>query len=227
MIFNSIGLLLILLINSLIMIRSFTSHFNWLRRTTVRMKAIQAYHQAVARGGDRRATLLGYNSDNVNKAGEMLKTGGLVAFPTETVYGLGANAFNAVAVQSIFNAKGRPNSDPLIVHIADPAMMHDLFDFTSIAGLSEHDLSSAEATRNANKNGKRVCGILATAFWPGPLTLIHKAQPSIPPVVTAGTGYVGVRCPSHPIALALIAAAGVPVAAPSAVSGTVLRMCVV
>ncbi|SDY63771.1 L-threonylcarbamoyladenylate synthase [Tindallia californiensis] len=124
---------------------------------------------------------------------EMLAQGKTVAFPTETVYGLGANALDEKAVQSIFEAKGRPSDNPLIVHIAQ---------WKEVLKLAE------EITPLAKK--------LAEAFWPGPLTLILKKKPVVPESVTAGLDTVALRMPSHQIAHRLIAMAGVPVAAPSA-----------
>ncbi|MDQ0285031.1 L-threonylcarbamoyladenylate synthase [Desulfofundulus luciae] len=127
------------------------------------------------------------------RAGLILRQGGLVAFPTETVYGLGANALDALAVVRIFEAKGRPQDNPLIVHVAD--------------------------RETVNRLARRVpagAGRLMDVFWPGPLTLVLPAAPVVPRQVTAGLDSVGIRMPGHPVALALIAAAGVPVAAPSA-----------
>lgn len=129
----------------------------------------------------------------IHLAAERLRAGGLVAFPTETVYGLGANALDERAVARIFEAKGRPADNPLIVHVADRAMARQVVSVWPEA-----------ADR------------LAEAFWPGPLTLVLPKSPIIPLVVTAGLPAVGVRMPNHPVALALIHAAGVPVAAPSA-----------
>lgn len=126
-------------------------------------------------------------------SGAVLRAGGLVAFPTETVYGLGANALDTSAVDHIFSAKGRPSSDPVIVHIADVAQLSDI----------AIDLPD-------------VIHRLIGAFWPGALTFILKKSPSIPLNVTAGQQTVAVRMPDHPVALRLIQAAGVPVAAPSA-----------
>ncbi len=127
------------------------------------------------------------------RAAEMVRRGGLVAFPTETVYGLGANALDADAVERIFAAKQRPHWDPVIVHVEDVARARGL------------TLAWPEAAER-----------LAAAFWPGPLTMLLPRNPRIPDVCTAGREKVGVRLPSHPVALALIAAAEVPVAAPSA-----------
>jgi L-threonylcarbamoyladenylate synthase len=116
-----------------------------------------------------------------------------VAFPTETVYGLGANALDAAAVESIFTAKGRPHTSPLIVHVDSIAMAR---------GLALQWPDAAEK--------------LAQRFWPGPLTLVVRKCPQIPDIVTAGLPTVGLRMPAHPLALALIREAGVPIAAPSA-----------
>jgi len=128
----------------------------------------------------------------VDRAAELLRGGGTVAFPTETVYGLGAHALDTAAVAKIFAAKERPGWDPLIVHVSDRAM------------LARVAVVSPEAER------------LIDAFWPGPLTLLLPRSSAVPDAVTAGRPLVGVRMPRHPVALALIAAAGVPVAAPSA-----------
>lgn len=129
----------------------------------------------------------------ITQAASLLREGKLVAFPTETVYGLGADTLNPEAVQQIFAAKGRPLSDPLIVHIADEDTLEQLV--TTIP---------PEARR------------LAQAFWPGPLTLILPAAAHVPKVVTAGLANVAIRMPRHPVALALIRAVGSPIAAPSA-----------
>ncbi len=127
------------------------------------------------------------------EAAAALRAGGLVAFPTETVYGLGGNALDARAVARVFAAKARPRFDPLITHLADVAALHDL-----VGPLS----TTARA--------------LAGRFWPGPLTLIVARPEQVPPIVTSGLDTMAVRVPDHPVARALIAAAGVPVAAPSA-----------
>ncbi|MEO8394788.1 MAG: L-threonylcarbamoyladenylate synthase [Chloroflexota bacterium] len=131
-------------------------------------------------------------ADLIEQAAAVIRSGGLVAFPTETVYGLGANATDPDAVDHIFSAKQRPAIDPLIVHIA------------SVDQLPSVALDVPEIGREL------------TALWPGALTLILKRHPSIPPNVSAGLDTVGVRVPSHPVAHALIQAAGVPIAAPSA-----------
>jgi L-threonylcarbamoyladenylate synthase len=128
----------------------------------------------------------------LKRAADVLRAGGLVAFPTETVYGLGANALDPAAVVKVFAAKGRPATNPLIVHVADTA------------GASAVAEWSSDAAR------------LAEAFWPGPLTLVLPKTAAVPEVVTGEGATVAVRCPAHPVARGLIAAAGVPVAAPSA-----------
>jgi len=130
--------------------------------------------------------------DRVERAAEILRSGGLVAFSTETVYGLGANALDEEAVAGIFTAKERPRWDPLIVHVADRAMVDRIA------------VVSPEAER------------LMAAFWPGPLTLLLPRTSAVPDAVTAGRELVGVRMPAHPLALDLIRQAGVPIAAPSA-----------
>jgi L-threonylcarbamoyladenylate synthase len=137
--------------------------------------------------------LLPATFENIAVAAQTLRSGGLVAFPTETVYGLGANALDANAVGRIFAAKGRPAEDPLIVH-----------------------LDSAERVSLAARSVSDVAHTLMRAFWPGPLTLILPKQPQIPALVTSGLDTVAVRVPDHPLALALIRAAGLPIAAPSA-----------
>ncbi len=129
----------------------------------------------------------------VNEAAVALLAGGLVAFPTETVYGLGAHALDPHAVRRIYHAKGRPSFNPVIVHIATPAAAQALVTAWPVA-----------AER------------LARAFWPGPLTLVLPRAPAVPSEVTAGLDAVGIRIPAHPVALALLRAAAVPVAAPSA-----------
>lgn len=126
------------------------------------------------------------------RAGKILREGGLVAFPTETVYGLGGNALDPQAARKIYAAKGRPGDNPLIVHIADP--------------------SEAEAIAYTNDTYYK----LAKAFMPGPLTVVLPKKDIVPDSVTGGIKTVAVRCPGHPVALELIRAAGVPIAAPSA-----------
>jgi L-threonylcarbamoyladenylate synthase len=126
-------------------------------------------------------------------AAAVLRRGGLVAFPTETVYGLGANALDAAACARIFAAKGRPPNNPIIVHAAD-----------------------METARQVVTSWPESASQLANRFWPGPLTLVLPRNTAVPDLVTAGGPTVAVRVPAHPVALALLRAAGVPVAAPSA-----------
>jgi len=130
---------------------------------------------------------------SVSHAAALIREGKLVAFPTETVYGLGANALDPAAVERIFQAKGRPRTSPLIVHVDGVAMARALV---------------TEWPDAAEK--------LAARYWPGPLTVVLPKQPQVPDIVTAGLPTVGIRMPAHPLALELIRAAGVPIAAPSA-----------
>ena len=132
-------------------------------------------------------------NNRINEAAQVIKNGGLVAFPTETVYGLGANALNPFAVAKIFEVKERPSFDPLIVHIAS---FDDLPILT--AGISENVMR------------------LARHFWPGPLTIVLPKSPVVPDIVTSGLDTVGIRMPNHPIALDLIKKSNCPIAAPSA-----------
>lgn len=129
--------------------------------------------------------------------GSVIREGGLVAFPTETVYGLGANAFNDGAVRNIFTAKNRPADNPLIVHISDYDMLSGVADFN-------------------NEEERRRLMALGAAYWPGPLTMIVGKDGRIPLSVSCGLETVGIRMPVHPVALALIRESGVPIAAPSA-----------
>lgn len=129
----------------------------------------------------------------ISRAGLVLRRGGLVAFPTETVYGLGANARDGDAVRKVFTAKRRPADNPLIVHFADPGQVEEVA------------VNISPVARDLMKN-----------YWPGPLTLVLTGNGSLPREVTAGLDTVAVRIPDHPVALALIEAAEVPVAAPSA-----------
>lgn len=147
----------------------------------------------------RQAEVLAIDPDHpdptlVTRAARALRDGRLVALPTETVYGLGCDAFDEVAIERVFVAKGRPASDPLIVHVAGSAMLDRV-----VAG-------TLPAAARA----------LVEAFWPGPLTLVLPRHPGVPLAVTAGLETVAVRAPAHPVAAAIIAAAAIPVAAPSA-----------
>lgn len=137
--------------------------------------------------------LLTASDDDIALAGEIIKNGGLVALPTETVYGLGASAFNPDAARKIYAAKGRPSDNPLIVHICDKAQI-------------------SEIAEDITPEAKRVID----AFMPGPITIILKKNPIVPDAVTAGLKTVAVRYPLNETACRLIRAAGVPIAAPSA-----------
>lgn len=129
----------------------------------------------------------------IKKGADIIRSGGLVAFPTETVYGLGANGLDEEAVRKIFIAKGRPQDNPLILHVAEKDQVPPLVEFIS---------KEAEE--------------LMEKFWPGPLTLLFKRSKLVPDCITAGLDTVAIRMPNHPVASALIKASGVPIAAPSA-----------
>jgi L-threonylcarbamoyladenylate synthase len=131
--------------------------------------------------------------DEMERAAQIIRRGGLVAFPTETVYGLGANALDSDAIARIYRVKRRPLASPLIVHVSDEAMARTL---------------TADWPERAQR--------LAARFWPGPLTLVLRKAAIVPDLVTAGLDSVGVRVPAHPVALELIKRARVPIAAPSA-----------
>lgn len=133
------------------------------------------------------------DAEGVRRAAELLRQGGLVAIPTETVYGLAADACNAEAVRAVYAAKGRPSDNPMIVHIADREMLPEL-----VAAVPP------------------AAALLADAFWPGPLTMVLPRSQRVPLTTTGGLQSVAVRMPSHPVARAVIRAAGVPLAAPSA-----------
>lgn len=133
------------------------------------------------------------SEEDLKKAAKILKEGGRVVFPTETVYGLGASAFSSIAAASIFEAKGRPSDNPLIVHIAKMSQLKDV---------------ASEVSEKAK--------ILMEKFWPGPLTVILKKSPKIPARVSAGLDTVGVRMPENPVARRLLELCEIPIAAPSA-----------
>mmetsp|Transcript_14581 Transcript_14581/g.31714 ORF Transcript_14581/g.31714 Transcript_14581/m.31714 type:complete len:545 (-) Transcript_14581:134-1768(-) len=149
---------------------------------------------------------------SLDQCGERLRSGDLVSFPTETVYGLGCHALDPVAVQKVFDAKERPLSDPLIVHVTRSEDALELWAASS---------SLADETENSTMQQQRIIekqalSALTQSFFPGPLTIVARAHPSIPQIIMANTGYVACRSPSHPVARALIQAAKVPIAAPSA-----------
>jgi L-threonylcarbamoyladenylate synthase len=133
------------------------------------------------------------NKENISRAAEIIKQGGLVAFPTETVYGLGADGLNPIAVAKIFEAKKRPAFNPLILHISDKL-----------------SLEKYSAVQNDKVDR------LINKFWPGPLTLVLAKTNLVPDIVTAGNPTVAIRMPDHPVALKLIEESGTPIAAPSA-----------
>ncbi|WP_425446186.1 L-threonylcarbamoyladenylate synthase [Dethiothermospora halolimnae] len=133
------------------------------------------------------------DKDKIKEAARILKSGGTVAFPTETVYGLGANALNEDSIDKIFNAKGRPQDNPLIVHIADIDQINKL-------------------VKNISKRAKTIM----EKFWPGPLTVIFDKSDIVPYKVTGGLETIAIRMPNHKIALSLIKEANLPIAAPSA-----------
>ena len=134
-----------------------------------------------------------FEESQLEEAGKVIRNGGLAAFPTETVYGLGGNALDEEAAKKIYQAKGRPSDNPLIIHIADVRALEEL---------------AEEIPENAEK--------LAKAFWPGPLTMILKKSAIVPESTTGGLDSVAIRMPNHPIALALIKQSGCYIAAPSA-----------
>ncbi|MBS1826972.1 MAG: threonylcarbamoyl-AMP synthase [Acidobacteria bacterium] len=133
------------------------------------------------------------SEQELDRAAALLREGNLVAIPTETVYGLAANALDPTAVARIYETKGRPSTSPLIVHVA-----------------------GAEMARTLTRHWPAEAETLAAQFWPGPLTMVLPKAPHVPDIVTAGLDTVGIRMPSHPIALDLIRRAGIPIAAPSA-----------
>ncbi len=137
--------------------------------------------------------IVGAAPESIAEAGRLIAAGELVIIPTETVYGLACDAMNEAAVQEVFKAKGRPLNNPLIVHIAELEQLNLVAEDTPMDALQ-----------------------LARRFWPGPLTLVLKKSLRIPSITTAGLATVAVRMPDHPVALAIIRAAGTPVAAPSA-----------
>ena len=141
-------------------------------------------------------SIIGCRDEDFARASAQLQEGGLVSFPTETVYGLGANALNESAAKRIFEVKGRPASDPLIVHI-----------------LNKED---SKTLTNCSEKQQRIFDTLADGFWPGPLTLVVPAADCVPSVITAQTGWVGVRSPKHVTARRLLEESKIYVAAPSA-----------
>jgi len=147
-----------------------------------------------------------FNSRQLKEAGALIKSGGLVIFPTETVYGIGANALDSEAIKKIFAIKGRPSDNPLIVHIAKEDQINLIAEI--------------------EKDKKEIIERLISRFWPGPLTIVLRKKDIVPKEVTANLETVAIRMPDNKIALALIEDAGVPIAAPSAnISGKVSGTC--
>jgi L-threonylcarbamoyladenylate synthase len=204
-----------------------------------RMKLVSIDDDAVSRSGDSTASAI--CTTDIIACGRRLAQGGLVAFPTETVYGLGCDASNADAIRSVFHAKERPLTDPLIVHVLEPIDAYPLWAATSAFTADSVALNETQqrgqVKPNTSVNSQQVEGrilkALCEAFWPGPLTLIAAAAPgafctangtqasllmrdSVLSLLTAGTGYIAVRSPRHNTARAVLAAAGLPIAAPSA-----------
>jgi len=142
---------------------------------------------------ERRTTVLSSTDDAIRQAAKVLRAGGLVVFPTETVYGLGADADNPQAVQAMFAAKGRPADHPVIIHLAEAALLEQF---------------AADVPSAARQ--------LAAAFWPGPMTLVLRKSTRVNDLVTGGLATVGLRVPSHPVAQKLLQVFGGPIAAPSA-----------
>lgn len=163
------------------------------RRATTRLKNDPAFTRTLRLLVDPNDPASPASRQSIQRAAEILRGGGTVAFPTETVYGLGAHALDPESVAKIFAAKERPSWDPLIVHIADTVLLPSL---------------TAELPENARR--------LMDVFWPGPLTLLVPRNPAVPDAVTAGRPKIGLRMPAHPVAHTLLLAAGIPVAAPSA-----------
>ena len=143
-----------------------------------------------------RALVVKANQKGLSSAIERIRSGGIVAFPTETVYGLGGNALDEKAIEMIFKIKSRPFTDPLIVHVFD----------------------TSAALKYVHVQGKVriIFDVLSKNFWPGPLTIVLKQKTIVPMLVSANTGFIGVRVPSHPIARKLLDYCGLPIAAPSA-----------
>ena len=142
--------------------------------------------------------ILAADDTGIESAAQLLRQGALVAFPTETVYGLGGRADRADSIRAIFLAKGRPSTDPLILHLPEP----------DLAKAVEEGWIAGPLPKSATT--------LTKAFWPGPLTLILRRGPKVHPEMTAGRDTVAVRCPAHPVAKRLLEAVRVPLAAPSA-----------
>lgn len=162
------------------------------------MVALEQQGDSSSNHGDKSVEARLIPLDQLEDCGERLRSGNLVAFPTETVYGLGCNALDPKAIMKVFAAKERPLTDPLITHVTDPQVAFDLW---------SADEDSVEG---------KALSCLCRSFWPGPLTLVARAADHVPATLMANTGYVACRAPRHPISIKLINAAKVPIAAPSA-----------
>ena len=150
---------------------------------------------------------------SLNECGERLRSGHLVSFPTETVYGLGCHALDPIAVQKVFTAKERPLSDPLIVHVNNA---EDALNMWASSTSLSYDSSKNSSNSFVTDIEGLALAALTEAYFPGPLTIVAKACQNMPQILMAGTGYVACRSPSHSVARTLIDAARVPIAAPSA-----------
>jgi L-threonylcarbamoyladenylate synthase len=163
--------------------------------------------------GTRIARLVSASPSSLDECGERLRNGQLVSFPTETVYGLGCHALDANAVRRVFDAKERPLSDPLIVHVS---CGEDALGMWAASSSSSEVDDDDDDVRRRRIIESRALSALTSTFFPGPLTIVALARPDMPSILMAGTGYVACRSPSHVVANELIRRAGVPIAAPSA-----------
>lgn len=162
---------------------------------------------------EREAIARVVSVSELEACGRRLRDGNLVAFPTETVYGLGCNALDTSAISKVFEAKERPLTDPLITHVTEHQTAYDLWEHGN-TGVDQDDSSSAST--DGIDLERRALRAICERFWPGPLTVVAKAKPHVPGLLMANTGFVACRSPKHVTARALIEAAGVPIAAPSA-----------
>ena len=178
------------------------------QRTISKMTAVVHHSESEQMGNDNNHSISVAKpsaklvpSSELEKCGERLREGGLVSFPTETVYGLGCNALDSSAIVKVFEAKERPLTDPLITHVTENQVAFDLW--------------AADTGKTPSLEGKTLQA-LCERFWPGPLTLVAKAAPHVHPMLMANTGFCACRSPQHSISIALINYAKVPIAAPSA-----------
>ena len=194
------------------------------KMTMISLSPPAAHSSAGSAGPLIRAKLVRETSDNLQACSERLRSGKLVAFPTETVYGLGCHALHEDAVQAVFSAKKRPLTDPLIVHVLDAPAAFELWQ----AKLPDHENWEGTDTESSSSNNNnhltpvttlegQILWKLCQSFWPGPLTLVARANRRVvPDVVMAGTGFVACRSPSHGTARSLLQVSQLPLAAPSA-----------